>query len=127
MIRNPEAQDLKVIQEIHDKFYKQEFPLSDLVSGGNWLGRYIICNNDNELVVAGGVRSIAEVVAITDKTKSIKDRRKALLELLLVCEFISKEKYNQLHASIQDSVWEEHLLKYGFNPCAGKMLFLNIK
>lgn len=118
-------EDLTVLREIHKQYYEDEFEFPDFEQ--HFLCAYIITDDDNNIITAGGLRQIPEIVLITDKRQSIRDRREALLEVLQANMFIAdKYKHTQLHAFIQEDGWCYHLEKVGFRLTKGKSLVLDI-
>ena len=115
--------DIKRLKEIHEKHYSHEFSFPDFLNG--FYCAFVI-EDESGIVAAGGVRPICESIIITDKDRSVRDRRYALSQVLQASMFIANaEKYNELHAFIQDTNWEWHLSKVGFKPTKGKSLVLN--
>lgn len=125
MIRSYHPNDMEVIAQIHEKHYAEEFSLPDFIS--NFLCSFTIVNK-GEIVSVGGMRTIVESVVITDKDKSVRDRREALYQILEASIYITgKCGYNQIHASIiNDESWKRHLTKVGFKPIKGNMLVLEV-
>ena len=125
MIRCYHPNDFNEVAQIHEKYYAEEFSLP------NFFDRFL-CSftivEDGEIISAGGVRAIAESVIVTDKSKNIKVRRKALYDMLDAQMFVTKKYgYDQLHASIiNDPQWQRHLIKVGFKPIKGNMLVLEV-
>lgn len=126
MIRSFYPTDLNKIEQIHEKYYKNEFELPDFWN--NYLCAFTVENENQEIVLSGGIRTILEAVVITDKSKSVRDRRLALIEFLHASATIgSKYAYDQIHATvINDEKWENHLKRIGFRPTKGNMLVLGI-
>lgn len=124
IIRQLQIADLYELRKIHDKFYKNEFEMPDFFDG--FLGSFVVVDND-KIITAGGIRPIAEAVAITNKDLGAEKRREALYKFLEVSSFIcNKTGLSQLHAFVQDKNWERHLRKIGFNSCKGDALYLNV-
>jgi len=124
-IRGLEVNDLEKIKVIHEKFYQEEFEFPNFYD--KFLCAFIITDNSNNIISAGGVRTIAESVIITDKEYPITERREALLQVLDASGFLAaRYNYSQLHAFVQDEDWERHLKKHGFQDCKGKAIFLNL-
>lgn len=124
MIRSLQIEDLEIIAQIHQKFYKDEFELPNFLN--NYLCAFVE-SDEQGIITVGGVRTILECIAITDKDRSVKDRRKALYNILRASSyFAEKYNYNQLHAFVQDDNWVRHLNKVGFISTKGKSLILNI-
>lgn len=121
MIRAMKEEDLPILREVHKEFYSKEFEFPDFTK--NYLGCYVVSNDENQIISAGGVQTIPEVVLITDKRQSVRARREALLEILQASMFIAdKFKYSQIHAFIQEHVYEEQLKKVGFVTTKGTPL-----
>ena len=69
---------------------------------------------------------LLEAIAITDKRRSVRERREALYKLLQAELFCcSVYNFDQLHAFIQDPVWAAHLKKNGFRVCKGSALVID--
>ena len=124
-IRSLQESDFGQLRDIHARFYKDEFSFPDFID--NYLCSFAVVNHDGQIISASGIRTILESVAITDKRFSVRDRRKALLEILHASTYISsKNGFNQIHAFIQDESWLKHLEKYGFIPTKGFPLVLDL-
>src|ERR1700740_1051165 len=119
MIRAITKRDLSQIEAIHKKFYGNEFPISDL---HKFICSFAVVDDETDKVItAGGIRSIAEIVIVTDKDVDIKQRRLALLQMMTAgVQTTRMAEYDQLHAFIQDQKWLRHLTRYGFRPTAGQ-------
>lgn len=115
--------DFTELKKIHEKFYKDEFEFPDFA---RFLFSFVVTDN-NGIISAGGIRLIPEAILITDKDRSVRIRKAALLSILTALAFITdKEGYDQIHAFIQDRSWEKHLKKMGFQDCKGHALYLNL-
>lgn len=124
MIRTFYPADLRKIHEIHQKYYRDEFPLGDFF---NHPFQQVVVTEDDEIVCAASTREILEIVAVTNKDFSVRRRRKALLDVLQSAMFTAaRTNFNQLHVFIQDEVWKKHLEKYGFKDTKGQSLVLSI-
>lgn len=123
-IRSLEPNDLEILKEIHEKHFKDEFVLPD------FLRRYLCAftvEDDEGIITIGGVRPIAEVVTVTNKDRTPRNRLDALYRVLDVSIFVAqKHDYDQLHAFVQDKRWSNRLYKNGFRPTKGKSLVLDI-
>lgn len=125
MIRALEPRDIEELQQIHAKFYSDEFQFPDFFQ--RFICAFVV-KDDDKIVSVGGVQPIAESIIITNKELSVKKRREALLQVLDASRYIANRAgYNQLHALIQDKTWKNHLMKYNFHPCKGEALFLNLE
>lgn len=117
-----QSSDIDELRRIHEKHYSSEFSFDDFISG--FISAFVIEEN-NRIISAGGIRSIVECVAITDKDISVRDRREALYQLLSASIFhTTSNGYNQLHAFIQDETWLKHLKRAGFKETVGKSIVL---
>lgn len=124
MYRITHPRDVERIAEIHHKFYRDEFEFREIYN--NAIHRYSILN-DNNLIVAGAVRTLLEVTAVTDKNFSVRTRRQALLEALEVSKYVArKSNHHELHLFIQDPAWESTLINHGFRPTRGKSLVIEV-
>jgi hypothetical protein len=126
MIRALEPKDVGKLREIHDKFFKHEFPFPDFFKG--FLCSFAITDDDDDtLICVGAVRPIAEVFAITNKDETTRTRRQALYQILEASSYISScHGFDQLHCFIQDDPWEKQLLKAGFRPTKGHSLVMDV-
>jgi hypothetical protein len=124
IIRNYQDSDLEQLKIIHERYYKEEFSISEFYQ--NFLNLFSVVEDD-KIISVGGVRLIAESVIVTDKGYSARQRREALLMMLQSQTFITgRNNYHQLHAFIQDKNWEKQLLEYGFKPCKGDAIFIGV-
>lgn len=124
IIRPFTSSDVESVREIHEKYYREEFNFP------NFLANFICCfvvETDEGIITAGGIRNIAELVLVTDKSRSGRDRHKGLYQALDASVFVaSKNGHDGIHAFVQDDIWEEVLRKVGFNPTKGKSLVIGI-
>lgn len=124
IIRNYQDNDLEQLKVIHERYYKDEFSISEFYQ--KFIGCFVVIEND-KMICAGGVRPIAESVIVTDKSFSARQRRDALLQMLQAHTFVSnRNDFKQLHAFIQDPLWKAQLLDYGFKECKGNALVIEV-
>src|SRR5688572_20128825 len=113
IIREIKDSDLSKIKEIHKKFYEEEFSLPNFKE--NFLCAYVVVDDLDNIISVGGIRTIAEVIAITDKDKSMRQRINALGYIHNASVYFAKQnRYSSLHAFIQDCTWENILKKVNF-------------
>lgn len=125
IIRAFEDRDKTEVKLIHETFFQGEFDLPDF--NDRFLCSFVVEHNDL-VVCVGGVRPIAEAIAVTNKYIDAKIRREALYQVLSASSFICKNYgYNQLHAFIQNKEWKRHLIKAGFTPCKGDALVIGVE
>lgn len=121
MIRRVEDTDLFELQRIHKEFYAEEFPFPEFLK--QVFNSFVILDEDGRIISASIVKPILEIVSLTDKNRSVRIRRDALAQSLLVAEHVAKhEGFQGFHAFIQDREWEKHLKRYGFQDTKGKSL-----
>lgn len=125
MIRALREEDFQQLRQIHEQYFASEFTFEELLSG--YLCMAVVEDENGHIITAGGVRLIAEGVVVTDKNYEIRERRKALSQLLQALRFITKNAgYSHLHAFIHDDNWMRHLLRSGFVPTSGKSLIIGV-
>ncbi len=114
--------DLIKVRNLRDKHYPDEqFPdFKRLLTG------FIIEDESNEIVMAGGVRAIGEALLITNKDKSRIKIGKALVEaqrvsLLTAANF----QLDEIVAFVDDPQYALHLIKHGFSE-RGRALNMDI-
>lgn len=123
MIRACTPDDLEEIKRIHDLFYKETHELPNFM---NFLCAFII-EDEQGIVTAGGVRDIAEVIAVTNKTRDSVDRAKALYHLRDASAFVCKSQgYDRMHIWSQDPKYSKRLQKNGFRPAPGQSLIIDL-
>lgn len=113
MIRSIVKEDFEQLRSIYDRYYKDDFPFPDFLK--HYLAAFIITDEDEQIVTAGGIRVIAEVVAITDKSLSLRKRVRALKEFNVASQFIAASNgFNNLNAFVKGSDWKSQLKRVGF-------------
>lgn len=123
MIREIKVEDLEALKRIHEYYYSEEFNFPDF---SNFICAYVVEDN-GKIITAGGIRTIAECIAITDKGLSIRERANALSQVLSASKyFTERHGYKELHCFVQDETWIKHLFKVGFKPTTGHSLVLEI-
>lgn len=124
-VRAINPSDINELKIIHDKFFKNEFEFPDFLN--EYLSPFVVIDEEDKIITAGGVRTIAETVLITNKDYLIKHRQSALLRSLRMSSYIAGVNgFNQLHAFIQDKNWLRHLKRVGFTETKGQALVLNL-
>jgi hypothetical protein len=123
-IRKLRLTDIPGLYEIWKKYYINDFTFPDFYE--KYLFSNIIVDENDQIISLGAVRVIPEAVFITDKNRSIRQRKFALESLLeLTMIELKDRKFDQLHAQVNDENWKNVLVKYGFNKCAGTVLVKN--
>lgn len=127
MIRLLAEKDVPRLRSIHQQFYEEQFIFPEF-DDPKWVGKYVVTDDFDNIVLFGGTKLILETVAVTDKRYSVRERRSALLQFLQAAIFVSAGlNFDQLHAFIQEESWAKHLKKYKFKPCKGEALVLNLE
>jgi hypothetical protein len=113
-IRALVEQDIEKIRELHKKFYSDlEFP--DFFN--KFLCSFAITDENDDIIVAGGVQPVGEVILVTDKDKSRIKIGKALREALRVSLFTGSKFYlDELVAFVKNDEYARHLVRHGFYP-----------
>lgn len=123
-IRALTESDIDQVRAIHERHYKTEFDFPDFLT--NFLCAFVV-EEDGQVISAGGVRNIAEVVLVTNKDLSVRQRRAALFQVLDASAFIAgRSGHDGLHVFIQDDKWEFQLRKIGFHSTKGRALVLGL-
>lgn len=125
-IREMRTSDVDRIREIYNKHFRTEFDFPDFMKG--FLCAYVVEDVVNrEIICAGGVRNIAEVVVITNKDLSTRRRRNALFNVLDASTFVAgKFGHDAIHAFCMDEKWSEQLRTVGFHTPNGHPLMLEL-
>lgn len=123
-IRAIQKTDFNQVKIIHERYYKNEFVLPDFVT--HFKSAFVV-EDDIGIISVCGLREIAEAVAITDKSRSVLIRKEALLQQLDGLAVVADiANYHEIHAFVQDDIWEHRLRRVGFRPTKGKALVLLI-
>lgn len=124
-VRGITGADFKEIRDIWEKFYADEFEFPDFVS--HFLCGTVVTDDDRNIITAGGVRTIAEAIVITNKELPVKDRREALYKMLNVFLYNAHvNKYQEMHAFVQEPSWREILQRRGFRITKGNALVIDV-
>jgi phosphoribosylformimino-5-aminoimidazole carboxamide ribonucleotide (ProFAR) isomerase len=118
--------DIPRLKEIHEEFFADQFSFPDFMNG--FLAAFVVTDNDDNIIVGGGVRGIVESIIITDIDASRIKVGRALVEAFRASKYIC-QKFGQphLHAFVQNYSYEQHLRIRGFTSIKGSALVLDIK
>ena len=122
-IRALTSEDLSEVQELHEKFFSNlEFP--DFY---NMLNAFIIEDENEEIILAGGVQPIGEAVLVTNKDKNRTKIGRALVEAQR-CAMYTCGLFNirELHAFVQDTKYANHLIQHGFEERKATVLRITL-
>lgn len=125
MIRALLKRDQVQIADIHNRFYKSEFELSEL---DRLTCGFTAVDNNDRVICAGGIRTIMEMLIVTDKESNLNERQVALYDMLTTAMNSTRSAgYKELTAFVQDEKWARYLIKHvGFKPTAGKSLVIGV-
>lgn len=110
-IRALQLDDIAKVRKIHERDYPDfDFPIFDAL-----LTAFIIEDENNEIIMAGGVEPIGEALLVTDKTKNPFKIGRALVEAQR-CAMYTCGRFNirELHAFVTDPKYASHLIQHGF-------------
>lgn len=88
---------------------------------------FVVTQDKDKIIVAGGVKLIAEVIFLTDKDQPVRVRFDALLQALGSSIIIAQGmKYGQLHAFVnKDEQYVKHMKKFGFKNLDAEVLMID--
>lgn len=99
------------LQAIHDR----DYPNLEFFLRRPLLSAYVIEDDNEEIIMAGGVEGIGEALLLTDKTQSRIKIGKALVEAqrfsLFTC---GQHNIQELYAFVDDEDYKKHLIQHGF-------------
>jgi hypothetical protein len=115
--------DRAELYEIWEKHYADEFAFPDFFK--HFLCAFKVLDDSGKIITAGGIRTILEMVLVTDKDLPKLNRVRALRNALDFSKHIAfRHYYEHIHATVQDDKWEKQLKKYQFEDAVGKFLVL---
>lgn len=106
--------DIEKVRNLHLKYFPDlEFP--DFFS--KFYGAFIIEDN-NEMIMAGGVQMVGEAVLVTDKDKDMTQIGRALIEAQKAVLYLGNRfGLEEIIAFVKDNdVYARHLVRHGFYP-----------
>jgi hypothetical protein len=108
------SKDIEQIRELHKRFYP-DLGFPDFLN--NFLCSFVITDGNNEIITAGGVQPIGEIVLVTDKDKNRVKIGRALLEARNISLYVgSKFRLDELVAFVKNEEYARHLVRHGFYP-----------
>lgn len=114
--------DIETIRKLHEKNYPElEFP--DFTK---MLSSFIIEDN-NDIIMTGGVKLISEALLITNKDMSRIKIGKALVIAQGACIHIAKKfNINNVYAFSDNNDYIRHLIKHGFEERYDRTLVMRL-
>lgn len=123
MIRSLLPTDLKELERIHSLYFRNEFNLPDFMK---FICVFVV-EDEQGIITAGGIRDIAECVAVTNLSRSPRERLAALYQLLDASTFVCKRSdYDQMYAWSQNPRWTRRLMRNKFRLPQGQSLILDL-
>lgn len=115
--------DLKRLEELHNQYYPEfQFP-----SFLRMLNAFVI-EDRGEIVMAGAVEHVGEIVLVTDKSKNLVTIGRALLEAKAIAEFTAYHfGIKELYAFVNNDDYAKHLIAHGFDRNPHTALSLRLK
>lgn len=123
-IRKLHRLDVPDLRKIHERDYPElEFFLDRPL-----LSAFVIEDERDEIVLAGGVEGIAEALLLTNKEQSRIKIGKALVEAQRHCLFTcGRHNIQELYAFVTDNdAYVKHLVKHGFEKREDTVLRITI-
>lgn len=121
-----EMDDIPHLKELHEQFFVDQFSFPDFVKG--FMTAFVITDDNDKIIVGGGVRNMAEAVIITDIDAPRTTVGRSLNEAYKVSKYIcQKFGHPHLHAFVTNYHYERHLRMRGFSSIKGAALVLDIK
>lgn len=125
-IRAMREEDLPIIGQIYQEQYKEEFEFPDFQK--HFLAAFVTHTDEDQIISAGGIRTLAESIIITDRRQSGRNRKEALYNVLAASQYVcSCHGYDKFHAFVDPGPWENLLKReeIGFVPIKGNGLVLS--
>lgn len=113
-IRGMTLDDVDKLRELHQKYYPQ-FDFPEFFK--ECFCRFIITDSEGEIIIGGGVRTIAESMIVTDQSMSRIKIGRALIEAQRASMYAcGRMNISELHAFVDNEEYAKHLIKHGFSP-----------
>ena len=119
--------DLDQLKEIHEKYYREEFRFPDFYR--NFLSTFKLVDKSGNLLLAGGVKTFAELILITNLDESIS-RTDRVISQVTAMQLGTHSAFSAGHdllycSAIPNTKWEQQLIDVGFKPSSGNMLYIS--
>lgn len=114
-----------------DSIYKRYFSNNEypnFLDKGKFPCSFVVSHHEGEIIVAGGVKNIAEAVIVSDQSIPSSTRLDALLQSLGSIINIARDmNHKQVHVFVNDDEnYVKVLQKFGFKLLDAKVLVLDI-
>lgn len=114
--------DIEEVKRLHKLYYPDfRFPdFYELMCG-------FIIEDDNDIIIAGGVEAIGESLLVTNKEKSRIKIGKALVEAQRASVYVCQRfGIKELHAFVDNPEYARHLIQHGFEPRDEQVLRMRV-
>jgi len=123
--RSLQSRDIEVIRRIHERYFREEFEFSYF---SDLMASFVVVDDEDNIIIAGGVKPIAESILITNKDYNLTKIGRALMDAMEISSYIGRKfSFDQLHAFIQNESFGNHLIQHGFRNTRGKSLVLDLR
>lgn len=114
-VRELRPDDIPRVRELSEKYFPH-LEVPDFMNG--YYCAYTVTDENNEIIIAGGLRPSAEILQVTDLTKGEMKIGRALIESQKAALYIgSKFNLNELLVFVQNNdKYARHLVRHGFYP-----------
>jgi hypothetical protein len=114
-VRGMKREDIEKVRKLHHKYFPDlEFP--DFFS--KFYGAFIIEDEEDGMIMAGGVQMMGEAILVTDKDKDITKIYRALIEAQKAVLYLGDRfGLEEIVAFVKDNdAYARHLVRHGFYP-----------
>lgn len=122
-IRSVNKNDIPFLRGIHEKYYSE----LEMIDFTKLLNGFVIETENDEFIMAGGVKPLAETLLLTDKEIPLTTIGRALIEAQRISMFTCANfQIEDLVAFVFDENYAKHLIKHGFQKREGISLRMRI-
>lgn len=124
IIREFREEDIATAKQIYYKYYEdiEEIDFTKLLCA------FTVLDDNGSIVTIGGLKPLVELVALTDKGQSTRNRRRALVHLFQATLYTAINfKYDEIHLFTCSREWTKHLIKAGFQLLKDKVLTIGVQ
>ena len=115
--------DFPELKRLHEIYFKDEFDFPELL---RYLCAFVV-EDEQGIITAGGIRTIAECAIITDLSRDPRVRIKALYKMLEASKFVcNRTGFDQMYAWSQNPRYTRRLMRNGFRLPQGQSLILDL-
>lgn len=125
-IRTATWSDQPKIDELHKKYFNHlQYP--QFLNKDKFKCPFVV-HEDDKIILAGGVQTLAEAVVVTDQSLPVRVRQEALLQAMGSTVHIALALgFKEVYAFVaNDEHYVKHLQKFGFKLMDAKLLVLDL-